>query len=171
MAVKSLCNTHWESRIKSVKAIRYQAPQLKKALLKLHRTSNDDPKTKSDAKSLVAALQNFEFLVGMVIWHDVLFTINMVTKKLQSTIVDYRNDGFASSLIITKSIASDMGIGPAFPVKRRVTRTRQFDENSDNEENDQNEEAQAVEEESFRLKYFLVMIDVAIASQPTDLRN
>ncbi|XP_024317156.1 uncharacterized protein LOC100846724 [Brachypodium distachyon] len=53
---------------------------------------------------------------------------------------------------------------PAFPVKRRVTRTRHFDENNDNEENDQNEEAQAFEEESFRIKHFLVMIDVAIAS-------
>jgi hypothetical protein len=57
-----------------------------------------------------------------------------------------------------------MGVEPLFPVKRRITRKRQFDEISDNEENDQNQEAQAMEEESFRVKYFLVMIDVAIAS-------
>ena len=64
-----------------------------------------------------------------------------------------------------------MGVKPLFPVKRRTTRKRQFDEMSDNEEYDQNQEAQAVEEESFRVKYFLVMIDVAIASLKKDLKN
>jgi hypothetical protein len=117
----------------------------------------------------------------MVIWHDVLFTVNMVSKKLQSKFVcidvtlkqiegpisyfeKYRNDGFATSLGIAISIAIEMGVQPSFPVKRRATRKRQFDEISGNEENDQNQEAQAMEEESFRVKYFLVMIDVAIAS-------
>jgi hypothetical protein len=181
MTVKSLCNTRWESRIKSVHAIRYQAPELRKALLELKRTSNDDAKTKSEAKSLASALEKFEFLLGMVIWHDVLFTVNMVSKKLQSKFVcidvtlkqidgaisffeKYRNNGFAKSLDIARSIATEMGVEPLFPVKRRITRKRQFDEISDNEENDQNQEAQAMEEESFRVKYFLVMIDVAIAS-------
>uniref|UniRef100_A0ACD5VFM8 Uncharacterized protein n=1 Tax=Avena sativa TaxID=4498 RepID=A0ACD5VFM8_AVESA len=181
MTVKSLCNTRWESRIKSVRAIRFQAPELRKALLELKRTSNDDAKTKSDAKSLASALEKFEFLLGMVIWHEILFTVNMVSKKLQSKFVcidvtlkqiegaisyfeKFRNEGFEPSLDIARSIAIDMGVQPLFPIKRRITRKRQFDENIDSEENDQNVEAQALEEESFRVKYFLVIIDVAIAS-------
>ena len=80
--VKYLSTTRWESRIKSVKAIRFQAPQLRSTLLELERTSDDDPKTKSDAKSLVSALGNFEFLLGMVIWYDILFAVNLVSKKL-----------------------------------------------------------------------------------------
>ena len=35
----------------------------------------------------MSALENFEFLVGLVIWHDILFSINKVSKKLQSKIV------------------------------------------------------------------------------------
>ncbi|XP_020159441.2 uncharacterized protein [Aegilops tauschii subsp. strangulata] len=119
--VKSLCNTRWESRIKSVHAIRYQAPELRKALLELKRTSTDDPKTKSDAKSLASALEKFEFILGMVIWHDVLFTVNMIEGAI-SYFEKYRNEGFPTSLDIARSIAIDMGVQPLFPVKHRITR-------------------------------------------------
>jgi hypothetical protein len=69
----------------------------------------------SDCQSLVSALENFEFLVGLVIWHDILFSINKVSKKLQSKIVSidatlkhiegvisyfkkYRDEDFTSSM-------------------------------------------------------------------------
>jgi len=42
----------------------------------------DDPSAVSDAQALVDKLENFEFIVGMVIWHDVLFSINMARKKV-----------------------------------------------------------------------------------------
>jgi len=64
--VKGLSNTRWESRIKSVKAIRYQAPQLRLALSELSKIC-DDAKSKSDANNLFDALGSFEFLLGMVI--------------------------------------------------------------------------------------------------------
>jgi hypothetical protein len=112
----------------------------------------------------------------MVIWHDILFSINMVSNKLQSKIVcmdvalkqiqgvisffkNYRNEGFTSSINITKSIARDMGIEPNFPTKHHATRKNQFDESTSNEE----EERQSAQE-SFRVHYFLVLIDMAIAS-------
>lgn len=66
LTLKPLCDTCWESRIKSVQAIRYEAPQILLALLELERTSSDDPKTKSDAHSLVTALKNFELFT----WYD-----------------------------------------------------------------------------------------------------
>jgi hypothetical protein len=52
-------------------------------LKELERTSKDDPAAVSDAQSLVSALQKFETLVGMVIWHDILCSVNMVSKRLQ----------------------------------------------------------------------------------------
>ena len=60
----------------------YQAPQITSAFKEVERTCTDDPKTVSDAQFLVTALEKFEFIVGMVIWDDILSTINIVSKKL-----------------------------------------------------------------------------------------
>jgi hypothetical protein len=35
-------------------------------------------------KNLFELLGNFEIILGMVIWHDILFAIDTVSKKLQS---------------------------------------------------------------------------------------
>ena len=97
--------------------IRYQTPQIRKALKELEKSATDDrdPVAVSDAQSLFSALGNFEVIVGMVIWHDILFSVNTVSKKLQSKIVcldatlkqieglisyfqKYKNEGFDSSI-------------------------------------------------------------------------
>jgi hypothetical protein len=52
-----------------------------------------------------------------------------------------------------------MGIEPNFPTKRHAIRKKQFDEITSNGD----EERQSAEE-SFRVHYFLVLIDMAIAS-------
>jgi hypothetical protein len=147
LTVKSLSNTRWESRIKSVTAIRYQATELRSALSELRHASDVEPKDKSDAKILFDALGSFEFLLGMIIWHDVLYAVNKVSKMLQSLAMNidttsklmedimqyfekYRNEGFSSSLIIAKSIADKMGVEASFPEKCRVLRKKQFDESS-----------------------------------------
>ena len=177
LTVKSLSNTRWESRIRSVKAIRFQAPQLREALLQLSQDKDAEPKDMSDAKNLREVLGTFEFILGMVIWHYILFTVNVVSKKLQSPSMcidatlqhiestveyfgNYRNEGFASSLIIAKEIASDMGVQPSFPVKRRTSRKKHFDETDC-------EEANLEGEKGFEASYFLVMVDMAISSLQT----
>ncbi|KAL0374030.1 UNVERIFIED_CONTAM: hypothetical protein Sradi_3318700 [Sesamum radiatum] len=83
--------------------------------------------SKSEAKSLANFLESFEFQLGIVIWYDILFCINMVSKKLQSkpksidsTIEQieaalaffegYRKTKFAASMNIAKDIAFDMAI-------------------------------------------------------------
>ena len=79
LTVKSWSNTRWESRIKSVQAIRFQTPQIRSALIALEKASTDDPMAVSECQSLVSAIENFEFIVGLVIWHDILFSINKVS--------------------------------------------------------------------------------------------
>ena len=66
--------------MKSVEAISYQAPKLRRSLFELGKSCND-AKSKSVAKNLFDALGSFEVLVDMVIRHDILFAINAVSKK------------------------------------------------------------------------------------------
>ena len=72
LTLKPLSQTRWESRLESVMTIRYQTLEIRDALLAL---CDDcvDPKIKSDAKSLATNdFENFKFLLGMIIWFDVL---------------------------------------------------------------------------------------------------
>ncbi|XP_047331616.1 uncharacterized protein LOC124935214 [Impatiens glandulifera] len=174
MTVKSLSNTRWEARVKSIKVLRFQAPQVRKALLELYNIC-DDAKSKSESESLASMIESFEFILGMAIWYEILFAINMVSKKMQSSSMcidsainqlesliaffeKFRIDGFVSSLIIVNDIACEMDIDPVFSTKRvkKIPR-KYFDDNTSNVE-------QQSPEESFRINYFLVLVDMSLAS-------
>jgi hypothetical protein len=176
LTVKALSTIRWESRTSSVEPIRYQTPQIRPALLEVERCSPNDPKGVSDAQGLIIALKNFEFFCGLVIWHDILFSINMVSKKLQSKTMcldvaleqiegvisyfkKYRDECFNHSIDIAKEIAEEMDVEPIFPKNRKGKRKKHF-----NEQNGQNEEETLLAIESFGVTYFLVMIDMAISS-------
>ncbi|XP_020255435.1 zinc finger MYM-type protein 1-like [Asparagus officinalis] len=73
-----------EGQLESVKAIRFQAPDIRDALIYL-ASSSEDSKTKSDVECLATyEIENFEFLLGMVIWFDILNAINKISKIMQS---------------------------------------------------------------------------------------
>jgi hypothetical protein len=95
----------------------------------LHQSSDIEFSKKTDAKDLLKALDSFEFILDLVIWHDILFAINTVSKKLQSPSMyiettlhqiedirnyfsSYINEGFAPSIATAKKIASQMGVEP-----------------------------------------------------------
>ena len=160
LTVKYLSNTRWESRIKSVKSIRFQCPHVRLALCELYESCENDAKSKSEAGNLVNALLSFEFFLGVVIWYDILFAINMVSKKLQSKSMcidttikqlegvtsyfeKYRDEGFTTSMDVAKNLAFEMDVEPIFSTKRRVIRKKYFVENNVDEEVDP--------EESFRV--------------------
>ncbi|KAL6126146.1 hypothetical protein ACLB2K_074197 [Fragaria x ananassa] len=166
LTVKPLSQTRWESHVESVRPIKEQTSQMRDPLVDLANTS-EDPKTKSEAESLVTnELENFEFLLGMVIWYELLHAINTVSKILQAEnmdidvaieqlkglllfVQDYRESGFDKAMVEAKRMASDLGIEAVFREKRVIRRKRQFDEIS-------SDEVTQSPEESFRVHYFLL---------------
>jgi len=124
-------------------------------------------------------LGEYEFIVAIVIWYEVLYAVNLVSKHLQakdmlidvaiekvegliSFFKDYRETSFLEALEIAKGIALEMDIGTTFRKRREIKRKRHFDENLD----DTNAGTQSAEE-LFRISYFLPVVDQAISSLTT----
>ncbi|CAO2814020.1 unnamed protein product [Amaranthus hypochondriacus] len=174
LTLKPLSATRWESRVESIKAIRFQIVDVQEALLELAE-KDTDTRVQSEAKSLANnELGNFEFLLATVIWYEILSEVNLVSKQLQSKemMIDvainsikgliaffktYRENGFSNALNTTKNLANEIGIECVFPKKRQVRRKRHFDETNI-------EETSLSQEESFRIQYFLYIIDQTIGS-------
>ena len=185
VTVKPLSQTRWESRIQSVKAIRFQAPQIREALIYLAENSAN-PGTKSEAESLAMSetygIGNFEFLIGMIIWYELLFVVNKVSKILQSEDMDidiaiaqvkglvsffkdYRETGFQKAKREAERIATEMEIDPMFSKKaNRPTKRKQFH----GEEPDKvGEVVVLTPEEDFRINYFIKIVDQGLVSLET----
>jgi uncharacterized membrane protein len=114
---------------------------IREALLQVAETDTDSL-TCSVAKSLAEnELGDYEFIVSIVIWYEILFYINVVSKQLQSKdmLIDvaiesvqglisfftkYIETGFSKALEGAKEIAMELDINPAFRTKRKITRKR-----------------------------------------------
>ncbi|KAK9705791.1 hypothetical protein RND81_07G082100 [Saponaria officinalis] len=84
LILKSLSVTRWESHINSVKTIRFQVGDIREALFEVAEKDNDS-KIRTEAKSLAMnELGDFEILVSIVIWFEMLYHVNLVSKNLQS---------------------------------------------------------------------------------------
>ncbi|XP_058783512.1 uncharacterized protein LOC131658207 [Vicia villosa] len=123
-----------------------------------------DSKIRSEARSLATnELGDFEFLMSIIIWFEILYEINLVSKLLQSKnmLIDvamekikglisfferYRESRFDKTLDNAKEISIEMNIDPVFPQRRIIRRKRQFDENLITPS------VELSEEESFRLQ-------------------
>jgi hypothetical protein len=174
LTLKPLSQTRWESRIESIKAIKFQTPQIGDALLQLAKTS-EDLKTKSEANCLATyEIESFEFLLSMTIWYDILFAVKTVSKNLQSKdmhinvaidqlkrLISYfkncRENVFTSSMISSKEIATKMKIEHVFHEKRIIRRKKQFDEIAMTRQHN-------LLKNLLEFDYFLYIVDQAISS-------
>ena len=140
--MKLWSDTRWESRVASVKPLRFQAAQIREALLHLVE-HNNDAATISDAKALVNyEFQKFEFIVSVVILYEILEKVKKVSKILQGKDIDigkcvdllqglilfleeYRNNGFEIAKSEAEKIALELEIEPTFR-ESRVRRRKKF---------------------------------------------
>ncbi|XP_052754162.1 LOW QUALITY PROTEIN: 52 kDa repressor of the inhibitor of the protein kinase-like [Galleria mellonella] len=140
--IKKLSDTRWEARIGSVKAVRYQISAVHDALITLAiETQQTDVQVSHEATTLAEQLKDFGFIVSLVVWYDILFQINVVSKSLQSTDMDlgkctdmlkkccnfleeYRNTGFKSAILTAKELAEELEIEPVFRATTRIRRVK-----------------------------------------------
>ena len=81
LTVKEVCETRWECRINSVKAVRYQMVEVCEALQAMQEELID-PKVTSEAKSLENNLTSFDFIVSLVVCHLSLIHIFLTPAPL-----------------------------------------------------------------------------------------
>ncbi|XP_022893846.1 uncharacterized protein LOC111408305 [Olea europaea var. sylvestris] len=150
LTVKLLSQTRWESHVESVKLIMEQTAQIRDALLDLAE-SNENPKVKCEVESLAAhELQNFDFLLGMIIWYKLLHAVNIVSKFLQTESMDidhaiYLLQGLVSFLEEYREIG--------FAITKDEATKKQS------------------AEESFRVECFVFIIDQTLSSPMTRFEN
>ncbi|XP_012847999.1 PREDICTED: zinc finger MYM-type protein 1-like [Erythranthe guttata] len=148
--------------------------EIRNALLDL-ANSNEDGAATSEALGFVTnELENFEFLLTLVIWYDLLSFVNIVSKTLQNEEMHmdvaleqlkgliilfekYRETGYEKARNEAEVIAKKMGIQPIFREKRVTRRKKHFDENN-------NEDVILTSEESFRINFVFFVIDQALTS-------
>ena len=111
--------------------------------------ASKDPKACSEAESLKNKIEEFEFLVAVVFWYDILTQINVVSKILQQKtsnlsmaleliekiiiwLADYISHGFTDAVNTANQIAMEIEIEPTFQyptLKRKSKKKRMFDYN------------------------------------------
>ncbi|XP_043462981.1 uncharacterized protein LOC122499015 [Leptopilina heterotoma] len=153
LTVKPLCTARWERRLDTVKAIRYQAKEVYNALMEIYNSDSRNPAVQHEAKCLANELMRFEFLMSLVIWYDILFQANIVSKSLQSQSMDiaaatqstkkfteflsvYRNVGFESALKSAKEIAVNLDADPFFDTSTRRRKKKRMKPSQDFAKND-----------------------------------
>ncbi|XP_076044693.1 zinc finger MYM-type protein 1-like [Oratosquilla oratoria] len=173
ITLKSWADTRWESRINSVEVVRFQAAKVREALLEV-RASTADPAIKIEVQALAEEVGSYRFSICTVVWYDILRKVQTVNKLLQSqcmhldvavdilkkdetSLVSYRDTGFADAQTSVKDVCEEMNVEAALKQKRLRTTKRQFSYEAFHEPI-----TDALKKMEF--SFFNVVVDVAIES-------
>ncbi|KAG8318191.1 hypothetical protein J6590_108579 [Homalodisca vitripennis] len=119
-------------------------------------------------------MEDFSFLVCLIVWHDVLFEVNLISKTLQGKstdialtsnllqktlqfIDDFRKDSLNDSVSKAKEICSEIDVEPLFKEKHQRTKNKLFDYESKSD-------YKATPEEEFKRNVFYPLLDIMQAS-------
>ncbi|XP_036004551.1 zinc finger MYM-type protein 1 [Fundulus heteroclitus] len=180
ITLKSWTETRWESRIKSVEAVRYQAGQIREALLEV-RGKTTDPVVRVEAQALAEEIGSFRFCICTVVWYDVLCKLQHVSKLMQSpsmqldvavdllrktrdSLSSYRNTGFSDAQTTAREMSEDMNVEAELEMKRlRTTKTHFGYESPDENIQDALQRMETT--------FFNVVMDAAISSLDERFQN
>ncbi|XP_040278430.1 52 kDa repressor of the inhibitor of the protein kinase-like [Bufo bufo] len=142
LTLKKVCATRWECRVESLKAVRYQYVEIHDALLDLEENL-DDHTLASEARSLSAMMEDFSFIVTLIIWYDLLFQVHIVSKSMQSRDMEitrcnnllqnctafvkkFRDSGYESAKIAAIEIALALGIEAQYMTRKRPSKKKRL---------------------------------------------
>ena len=91
VTVKCGCETRWSARAEAVKAMHKGFEELVALLEKLSEDRSQTPETRSDADSLLRNVLNFNFMVLLHFWHNLLSKIDRVQKRLQDPRMNFHD--------------------------------------------------------------------------------
>ncbi|XP_050552386.1 52 kDa repressor of the inhibitor of the protein kinase-like [Spodoptera frugiperda] len=145
------------------------------ALLWQFKIYKTDVQVSHEATTLAEQLKDFSFIVSLVVWYDILFQINVVSKSLQSPDIDlskctemlkkcctflkeYRNTGFKSAISTAKELAEELEVEPVFKATKRIRFVkRQADETA-------RDEPIVSPEKKFEVEFFNSLLDATLIS-------
>ncbi|XP_059182372.1 uncharacterized protein LOC131961119 [Centropristis striata] len=178
--LKSWAETRWESRIKSIEAVRYQAGQVREALLEVRETTKD-PVVRVEAQSLAEEIGSYRFCICTAIWYDILSKIQHVSKLMQSpsmqldvavdllkktkdSLTSYRNTGFSDAQTTAKEMCEEMNVEAELKQKRLRATKRHFGYESPDE---------PIQDALKKMEttFFYVVVDTATSSLDERFQN
>ena len=176
ISIQSPSATCWESRIKCIVSLRFYLSDVLDALeeLQSYCIQNQDWKTSNDVCSLINAVSSWKLILAIAIWHDILFQVNKTSKFMQtcgvsldvikseihttqSFLQDYRQNGYNTAMLSAHEIAEEVGVESALVEKKKRSRNRMFDYESEDQSSELSQESQ------FKVNFFLHLVDHAIA--------
>ncbi|KAM7160113.1 zinc finger MYM-type protein 1-like [Macrochelys suwanniensis] len=182
LTLKPLSATRWESLVEAIKPIKYQTGKIDDAIVAIMEdnamTGTVRGRTVAEGNGITRNIHNFKFLRGLVLYHDIVFEINVVSKRLQGVDLDisgameqldkaksylqsYRSDeGFQNVLKSTQKLAEELHTEAIFPPIQEYKshrRRQHFDyEAWDNPIRDPKQQ--------FKVEFFNQVLDCAIQS-------
>ncbi|XP_055301630.1 zinc finger MYM-type protein 1-like [Sitodiplosis mosellana] len=87
ITLKNVSTTRWASRENATKCRLMNLPKIHAAFCKIANAPNPDDNS-YDANNMARKISKFSFICSVVVWHNVLTKINIVSKSLQSQSID-----------------------------------------------------------------------------------
>ncbi|XP_065649334.1 uncharacterized protein LOC136078165 [Hydra vulgaris] len=119
------------------KDIKYEYSKVYDALVDIANSSVYDTSTKFQANNLAKQMSKFTFMVSLSVWYDILFQVNLVSKKMQSLdydlstaqteidqllkyFNDFRDKGIKDAKRFAMEIAEELEVSPQFEAENTV---------------------------------------------------